>query len=333
MKDALTATGVAALRVGFLGTRHVHATGYAHTLRQLGCEIVAAVEADTSAAGEWRSASYELSLTTEELFERCDALVVAGTNVERTPHTLEAARAGLPVLTEKPLAVDRDELELLQQGASDAALMVALPLRFSLALQAAKRTIDAGGIGTPLAARGTNHGQYPGGWFGDRTLAGGGAVMDHTIHVTDALCWLMSDRVERVYAEAASLMHELPVEDCGVLTLEFESGLFASLDASWSRPASFHTWGDAWIEVVGSEGRLIVDPLARHLNLYDDQQAKLVTTPYGDDMNRTMLEAFVAFATSGGDAPVTLAEGAHGTQVTLAALQSARISQPVDVQP
>ncbi|MCW2923208.1 MAG: dehydrogenase, partial [Thermoleophilia bacterium] len=260
----------------------------------------------------------------DELLEQCDAVIVAGTNRERVDDTLAACAAGRPVLSEKPVAADAEELVRLVAGADPALVMVALPIRFGGSVRRAREAIEAGVIGTPLAARGTNHGQFPGGWFGRRDDAGGGALQDHVVHLSDALCWLTGDRVSRAYARATRVMHpENDVEDCGVVTLDFESGLFASIDSSWSRPESFQTWGDVWLEIVGTGGRIRLDPMATHLDHYDDGAGKLRHVGYSDDdMTLAMVRAFLDFARDGGPSPVSLAEGIHASDVVLASYAS-----------
>ena len=43
--------------------------------------------------------------------------------------------------------------------------------------------IDKGEFGDIVAFRTTNRGQNPGGWFIDEEQSGGGAVLDHTVHM------------------------------------------------------------------------------------------------------------------------------------------------------
>jgi predicted dehydrogenase len=320
-------------RIGILGTRHVHAEGLARGLEALGCTIVGAAERDTAAASDWENKALGEIMSRDAVIEASDAVIVAGTNIDRVDDTLAAVDAGLYVLAEKPIACNAPTLERIASSSeATSKVMVALPVRFARVMQRAKAAIANGAIGTPLAGRGTNHGQFPGGWFGDPQLAGGGAVMDHTVHVSDAMCWLLGKRVDDVYCQAATRMHDIPVDDVGVLTLVFESGFFASIDASWSRPESFHTWGDVWMEFVGTEGRLIIDPMTSHVRLYDDSAGKLRTFEYGDDMGRGMLESFLAFVRGDAPAGVTLEEAIHASEVVLAAYRSADSGQPAAVQ-
>lgn len=310
-------------KVGIIGTRHVHADGLAANVELCGGTLVGAYEADADARAAWtRTELLEL----DALLDASDAVIVAGTNRERVDHTLAASKAGVPVLAEKPVAADADDLARLVAEADASLVMVALPVRFAESLQRARAAITSGAIGTPIAGRGTNHGQFPGGWFGSKADAGGGALQDHVVHLGDALCWLLDDHVTHAYARSAHVLQpQNDVEDCGVVTLDFASGFFASIDSSWSRPESFPTWGDVWLEIVGTEGRLRIDPMATHMELFDDSAGKLRHVGYSpDDMTRELVASFLRFVEDRPtQAPVSLREGIHASDVVLAAYASA----------
>lgn len=315
------------MKVGVIGTRHVHADGLAAAAESCGATLVGACERDPAARAGWTRTPL---LEREELLERSDAVIVAGTNRERVDDTLAACAAGIPVLAEKPVAADAADLARLVEHAEAGLVMVALPVRFAESMQHAREVVRAGALGTPIAARGTNHGQFPGGWFGRRADAGGGALQDHVVHLSDGLCWLLDDVVTHVYAKGAHVLHpENDVEDCGIVTLDFASGAFASIDSSWSRPRSFPTWGDVWLEVVGTGGRLRIDPMATRLELYDDSAGTLRHLAYSDDdMTRTLVEQFLEFArTRPAAAPVSLADGIHASDVVQAAYASVESGQ------
>jgi predicted dehydrogenase len=321
------------IKIGIIGTRHVHAEGLARIAQRLGATVIGAAERDTAAAATWTGLGICDLMSSEQVIDSADAVIVAGTNAERVEDTLQVVAAGLPVLSEKPLAITAETTQQVAREAAGSAFMTALPIRFSAALQRARVAITSGAIGTPLAGRGTNHGVYPGGWFGVMAEAGGGAIADHTVHISDGLCWLLDDRITRVYTAASDRMHpSLDVDSVGVLTFDFASGFFASLDTSWSRPESFHTWGDVWMEVVGTEGRLVIDAMARTLGIYDDRAGKLRTVGYDTSgMTSGMLEAFISYAQDGGPSPVSLDEGLHATDVVLAAYASAASGDVAEV--
>ena len=77
----------------------------------------------------------------------------------------------------------------------------------------------------------------------------GGALMNQGIHIADLLAWFMGD-VEEVLARAATLAHEIEVEDDVVATVRFKSGALGSIVATTAAAPGFpHR-----VEVYGSRG-------------------------------------------------------------------------------
>jgi UDP-N-acetylglucosamine 3-dehydrogenase len=183
-----------------------------------------------------------------------------------------------------------------------------------------------------MAIRGTNRGKNPGGWFVDPALSGGGAVIDHTVHVVDLMRWFMGAEVREVYAEVDSLLTESKVDDCGILTMEFENGVFATLDCSWSRNKTFPSWGDVTLEIIGTEGTLSLDVFAQKLDVYNNDKG-LFHTNWGDDMDSELVGDFVASVRERKAPSVTGEDGMRAVEVARAAYQSAETKYPVTIRP
>jgi Predicted dehydrogenases and related proteins len=196
---------------------------------------------------------------------------------------------------------------------------------------ALKDAIESGRLGAVRAVRATNPGQYPGTWFGDRREAGGGAAMDHTVHVADALRWLLADEVVRVHAELGSFLYGLPVEDCGLLTLDLSRGAFASIDCSWSRPQTYPTWGGVTMHVVGERGTVDVDVFRQSLTHYDDAAGVTKLVGWGDDLNALMVGGFVDAIIAGRPVPISGEDGLRSLEVVVAAYRSAELRRPVAI--
>jgi predicted dehydrogenase len=64
-------------------------------------------------------------------------------------------------------------------------------------------------------------------WRSDRVLAGGGALLEHSIHAVDLLCWMFGP-VSRVQAVSRRVFG-FEVEDVAALTIEHESGVVGNL--------------------------------------------------------------------------------------------------------
>ena len=316
------------LRVGLVSWAHVHAPALARTLGSLPQVEFSGSFDERGAARDGRTHA-----TLEALLRECDAVVIASTNAAHRRYAEAAVRAGVHVLCEKPLATTVADARAMIDvcRAAGVQLGVALPVRSSPAIVALKDAIARGTLGTIRAVRATNPGQYPGRWFGDPLEAGGGAAMDHTVHVADALRWLLGEEVVRVHAELGSFLYGLPVEDCGLLTLDLASGAFASIDCSWSRPATYPTWGGVTMHVVGERGTVDVDVFRQSLTHYDDAVGATKLVGWGDDLNALMVAGFVDAILARRPVPISGEDGLRALEVVIAAYRSVELRRPVAI--
>jgi UDP-N-acetylglucosamine 3-dehydrogenase len=197
--------------------------------------------------------------------------------------------------------------------------------------------VRSGGIGRVLAVCGTNHGQIPGGWFLDPELAGGGAVMDHTVHVADALRWMLGAEASSVYAEIGTFFGAESTDDGAILTLEFEGGTigegaFATIDPSWSRGRGYPMWGDLTLRITGASGVIEVDAFARRLTTFDHERGNASWSYTGEDMNVLMLEDFLRGIEKRSPAGASGEDGLRALEIVLAAYRSAREGEPARVE-
>jgi predicted dehydrogenase len=317
-----------------MSVAHMHAYSYASAINQLpNATLVGIADHDPerakSAAKQFETRAYDRY---EDLLSAdIDAVVVASENVRHYDLTRMAAAAGKHVLCEKPLATTVADGRAMIEACSEAGvqLMTAFPCRFSPAVGRLKSAVDSGAIGKVLAIRGTNRGRCPFGWFTEPALSGGGAVIDHTVHVTDLMRWLTRQEVREVYAEIDNRMFRQDFDDLGFLTMEFEGGVFATLDSSWSRPKSFPIWGDVTMAVVGEKGTLTADLFSQNLVLYNDRTNGVEWHSWGSNVDLLMMDAFVDAIAGERAVPVSGEDGLRAAEVALAAYQSARQGVPV----
>ncbi|GAA3411208.1 Gfo/Idh/MocA family protein [Paenibacillus hodogayensis] len=318
------------MKIGIISLAHMHALSYIQVM--LGMKdvtIVGIAEEDQARQEQWTEFLKPLHIpflsSYQELLEQdVDAVIVTSENAKHHEHVLAAARAGKHVLCEKPLATNlKDAQEMIDVCKENGVYLgTAFPVRYSTPVAEAKKAIDAGQIGTILAIKGTNHGFIPEGWFTNPALSGGGAVMDHTVHLVDLMRWMMGTEVRDVYAEYDSRFSDDPIDDCGIVTLEFDNGVFATIDCSWSRKKMYPIWGDVTMEIIGTDGILYVDAFGQKVNVYSEA-AGVKWDPWGDNMDTGLMHDFIDSIRNGRAPSVTGLDGLRATEVALAAYQAA----------
>lgn len=324
------------LGIGIISFAHLHAVSYANAFTSMDDVRLVAIADDDAGRGQTMASRFgvEHDQDYRRLLDRDDiqAVVVTSANAHHRDQVIAAATAGKHVLCEKPIATTRDDaVAMIDACARNGVhLQTAFPMRFSPPVIALRQAIQDGAIGTPLAAMTTNHGRMPPGWFSDPALAGGGAVMDHTVHVADLLRWIFGAEFTEVYAEVDTRIHPgIATDDVGILLLTMESGLFASLDPSWARPKTWPTWGGVTMEVVGDDGVIAMDAFKQQLHVFDDRAGAYRLEPWGAGGDPPMIRSFVDAILGGREPEVTGTDGLKALEVVLCAYESAKTHQPV----
>ncbi|UKS28591.1 Gfo/Idh/MocA family oxidoreductase [Paenibacillus sp. HWE-109] len=323
------------LKVGLISFAHGHAYSYLESLRAMSNvditgisdEIQSRVEKVTTDYGIPYYANYEDLLATD-----LDAVVICSENVHHAKLTIAAAQAGKHVLCEKPLGLSLTEMEAMISACQEngVQLMTAFPCRYLASVMKAKEAIDQGEIGEIVAIKGTNRGSLPSGWFLQSELSGGGALLDHTVHVMDLMNWFTQSDVKEVYAYSATLFNEdINIDDAGMIHVKFANGAIGVLDTSWSRNSSFPTWGDVTMTIIGTKGTIAVDGFAQKNELYSETNGKGVWTFWGDSMDEYLVKGFVTALLNGEQVPITGEDGLRSTVVALAGYESVKLGQPV----
>ena len=323
------------LRVGLLTAAHMHVAGYAAACKHHSDVELIGMWDDNAARGQSftdaRSIPFFASL--DELLEGVDAVIVTSENMRHAELSVKAAEAGKHILCEKPLAATERDGMLILDAVEKAGvkLMTAFPCRYSPVFQLLKQRVGAGEIGAIRAICATNRGRCPFGWFVETELSGGGAMIDHVVHVTDLLRDLLGEEPVRVQAQTGSNVYGKDWEDTAMLTIEFASGIFATLDSSWSRPSSYHTWGDVTMNVVGEAGVIELDMFGQSVQRYAHGDITHTSNGYGTDLDAAMVDDFVRACLD--DRPVSISgfDGMQAARVALAGYKSVVLGQPVSI--
>ncbi len=325
-------------KIGVISFAHMHAYSYATCLNALPEAELTAVWDDDPKRGRAAAKQFGAKFVKElDLFLDLDidGVIVTSENAKHRKMVERAAAAGKWVLCEKPIAPNVQDAKAMISACKKAGvgLGTAFPCRYVPALRVAREQIRSGQFGEIYAASCTNHGSFPGGWFAQNKWAGGGATMDHTVHVADALRWIMDREFTSVYCELGNQLHKgaIRTDDFGSLHLVMEGGIQISHLASWSRPKSFPTWGDVTIQFVGSKGVLDVDAFNQKLDVYSDAAVKAEWAYWGDNPDMGLVQDFVQAVDKRCEPSVTGVDGLRATEVTVAAYRSAKRKKMVRV--
>jgi 1,5-anhydro-D-fructose reductase (1,5-anhydro-D-mannitol-forming) len=164
-----------------------------------------------------------------------DAVYISTTNELHREQTLAAARAGKHVLCEKPLALTVEHASEMVRACRSAGVVMATNhhLRNAATHRRMRDLIAAGAIGKPLFAR-VFHAVYlpPNlqGWRIDRPQAGGGVILDITVHDADTLRFaLAAEPVEAIGLVQSTPLARAGLEDGVMAVLRFDNGVLAQL--------------------------------------------------------------------------------------------------------
>jgi len=232
------------IEIGLIGCGHI-GTVHAYVIQQLSdAKLVDARLRSTFDADPERAARVarhhggEPAASIAELVAAVDVVWVCTWTAAHLEAVEAAADAWKPVFCEKPLGPDLATSEQVATALRRVPHQVGLVLRWSPVFERAAEIIASGEYGRPLAAvlRDDQYfpiqGFYGSTWRKDVAHAGGGTLIEHSIHDIDVLHWLLGDPVS-VSARTASRFGHPGIEDTAAVTFAFEDGAVAQLTSVW----------------------------------------------------------------------------------------------------
>jgi 1,5-anhydro-D-fructose reductase (1,5-anhydro-D-mannitol-forming) len=230
-------------------------------MRSTGGELAAVMSSDSDRGQRFAADNGIPTATTRIdalLGSGVDAVYVSTTNEYHCSQVLAAAAAGKHILCEKPLALNLADAKRMVQTCRAANVQMGTNhhLRNAATHRAMRVAIKAGYIGRPLFARVFHAVYLPPhlqGWRIERPEAGGGVILDITVHDADTMRFVLGDEPVAVTAMASrGGMGQAGLEDGVMGVISFESGLLAQFhDAFTTRYAT------TGFEVHGEEGSLV----------------------------------------------------------------------------
>lgn len=186
-----------------------------------------------------------------------DAVYISSTNEKHLPQALAAARAGKHVLCEKPLALSAEDAQQMINVCAEQGVVLGTNhhLRCAATHRALREQLRAGGIGKPLFARVFHAVSLPPqlrGWRVEQPEAGGGVILDISVHDVDTLRYILDDEPVEVSAmTAAGSMGSAGLADGVMSIIRFRQGVLAQLHDAFTVP-----FAPTGLELHGTQGSL-----------------------------------------------------------------------------
>jgi predicted dehydrogenase len=204
--------------------------------------VVAAADPDPAGVEQFCQIAGDVEQRSADGFEVVSApdvqavVLIAPTRFHRD-YALAVAEQRKPLFTEKPLAPTFDVVREIVDAVTTAGIptQVGFQSRFHPLVREARELVRSGADGRPMAYTLRDDQFWPTSsvvpghteWRSQRAQAGGGALLEHSIHSCDVLTWIFGP-VRRVYATTRSVFG-YDVEDVAALTIEHENGVVGNL--------------------------------------------------------------------------------------------------------
>lgn len=267
-----------------------------------------------------------------------DVVYISTTNELHLSQTLAAAQAGKHVLAEKPLALTYDDAFKMIEACKKANVVMGTNhhLRNAVTHRKLRALIKEGAIGRPLAARVFHAVYLPPrlqGWRLTKPEAGGGVILDITVHDADTLRFILDDEVEDVIARSTEQgLASSGLEDAVMGVMYFRNGVTAQFHDAFTIPHA-----GTGLEIHGTEGSLFgesvmtQDPVGR-IMLKRGSVIEEVNLDSPEDLYIRAVHLFNESVNGNGQPSATGEDGLKSLAVGLAALESSKTGRLVKVR-
>jgi predicted dehydrogenase len=291
---------LAVVGAGEIGRRHVDAAAAA------GAQVVVVADSSADRAAALAAACGAAAATDVGTVWRhpaVDAVVIGVPNFLHREFALAALAHGKDVLLEKPMALDAAQCDEILAAARDGrrVLQIGFVHRYTSVVRTARELIAGGELGRLYQVRAHLHLRRSvpglGRWFTDRSLSGGGVLIDVGVHLIDlALHLLDFPEVEqacgRTFANFGVRMRDYrfdamwggPPDYDGVCTVEdavqalvaFRGGASLDLQAAWAGNFPAPSVPVSQIGVFGDRGGVAFELFGNCVHRVREIDGKLV---------------------------------------------------------
>lgn len=344
------------VRLGLIGLGLI-GTPHARTLKKLdACDLVAVSDIDEKQKENAAASGTQFYRSYEEMIEKesLQGVVIAVPNHLHVPVGITCAQKGLHLFVEKPIAPSVAEADRLIQAAkqNNVRILVGHQRRFNPLVERTREIISGAGLGKLVGVavmwallKPALYFEGPLSW---RKEKGGGPILINLIHEVDNLRYICGE-INQVYAMASNQVRHFPVEDTASITLRFENGALGTIFLSDCAPSQlayeattgetpyiYGTDSENCYRFFGTEASLSFPQMKK---LFYSEPARVgwnfpmseerITVVRGEDPYTREFRHFCEVIL-GKETPRTPGEDGRRTlEVTLAAIKSAQMGQPI----
>lgn len=262
----------AVIGYGFIGRRHVD------TLKSFAeSDCVAVCDINKKRLEEVKEKYPEMNVyeNVDEMLRemQLDGVIIAANNNQHKELVIKAARAGLHIICEKPVAMLVKELDemMVEVEKAGVTFTVHQQRRFDKDFRSVKECYDKNLVGDVYTIQSSLYG-YNGNMHDWHVYKaeGGGMLYDWGVHLIDQILYMVDSPLVSVYADVRNVINE-EVDDYFKILLRFENRVTAEIELGTYFLSDSPNWFERHWFVGGNKGSM-------HLDKFDPQGSIVRTT-------------------------------------------------------
>lgn len=330
-----------AIKFALLGCGRIGVLHARNVVKADGARLETVFDPNTTAAeAVARVHGCGVSASAEDAIGKADAVLIATSTATHADLIELAARAGKPILCEKPIDLSLDRVRACRKAIEgyNVPIQIGFNRRFDPGHRAARNACAAGKIGKleQVVITSRDPGMPPRGY----TAVSGGIFRDMAIHDFDVARFMLNDEPTEVFATGSALVDPTIATDFGdfdsiMIVMRTADGKLCHINNS--RRAAFGY--DQRIELFGSEGMVISDNKKAHELKFYGSTTTDAAEPYLNffieryaEAYEAEIAAFIATIRDGRPTQATFDDGYRALVLAEAAIESAKTGKKVEVR-
>jgi UDP-N-acetyl-2-amino-2-deoxyglucuronate dehydrogenase len=260
-------------KAGIIGCGNIHPM-HAISLKKIeNAELVAVCDIKEDRAkkrAEFHKCDYYLDY--KEMIDKAgiDVVHICTPHYMHAPMALYAASKGKHIMTEKPMAITKEDAIAMIEAArkNKVTLGVIFQNRYNPGSQLIKNTLKSGELGKVISGKltvtwqRTDEYYSESDWKGTWDKEGGGVVIDQAIHTMDLLRWFVDSEIEYVDANIGNRAHQIiQVEDSAEGVIKYKNGVVTGFWAinyyGWNAPVEIELYCEKGLAKLECETAVI----------------------------------------------------------------------------